>query len=290
MLPTNVFCYRDGSESAVSKRMVNSKRKASGEVQNHMHRTEEILQALLRAGEVSVDDLAAQLNVSTSTIRRSLNALEQRGLLRRTHGGAVSVEPSLYEPFRHVSSFQEQEERRAVEKRRIGLAAAELISDGEVIAIGAGTTTTQVARSIRHRKGITVVTNAINIAMELSHRDDLKLIVTGGSLSGSWFALVGPSAIASMGELFVDKVFIGVDGIHAERGLTTNYPDQAAIHRAMMRQARQKIVVADHHKIGLTGTALIAPLSEVTLLITNKEATGKSLTPFSSQGIKVLRA
>lgn len=253
-------------------------------------RSQEILQQLLRAGGVSVDELAAQLGVSPSTVRRYLNALEQQGLLRRTHGGAVSVEPLLYEPFRHVSSFQEQEERRAVEKRRIGLAAAELIADGEIIAIGAGTTTTQVARSIRHRKGITVVTNAINIAMELSHRNDLKVIVTGGSLSGDWFALVGPSAITSVGEIFVDKVFIGVDGIHAERGLTTNYPDQAAIHRAMMRQARQRIVVADHHKIGVTGTALICPLSEVNIFITNKGATDKVTSPFSDQGIKVQRA
>jgi DeoR/GlpR family transcriptional regulator of sugar metabolism len=131
------------------------------------------------------------------------------------------------------------------------------------------------------------VTNAINIAMELSHQDDLKIIVTGGALSGSWFALVGPTAIANVGEIFVDKVFIGVDGINPERGLTTNYPDQAAIHRAMIRQARQKIVVADHHKIGLTGTALICPASEIDLFITNKGAADKSIAQFSERGIKV---
>lgn len=269
--------------------MVKSKRKPHNQSQNSPRHSQEILQDLLRTGEVSVDDVAAKLNVSPSTIRRSLNALEQQGLLRRTHGGAVSVEPMLYEPFRHVSSFQEQEQRRAVEKRRIGLAAAELIADGEIIAIGAGTTTTQVARSIRHRKNITVVTNAINIAMELSHQVDLKVIVTGGWLSGDWFALVGPGAIASVGEIFVDKVFIGVDGINSERGLTTNYPDQATIHRAMMRQARQKIVVADHHKIGVIGTALICPSSEVSILITNKGASDKSIAPFSEQGITVRR-
>lgn len=259
------------------------------EIQPGVDRSQEILQELLRTGEVTVDELARRLDVSPSTIRRLLHALEQQGLLRRIHGGAVTVEPMLYEPFRHVSSFQEQEQRRAIEKRRIGLAAAELISDGDVIAIGAGTTTTQVARSIRHRKGITVVTNAINIAMELSHRDDLKVIVTGGSLSGSWFALVGPTAITSMSEIFVDKVFIGVDGIHAERGLTTNYPDQAAIHRAMMRQARQKIVVADQHKIGVTGTALICPVSEVSIFITNKGASDRSIAPFTKKGVTVRR-
>lgn len=254
-----------------------------------MRYSEEILQKILRTGEVTVNDLAEQFNISPSTIRRSLSNLEQQGLLRRTHGGAASVEPMLYEPFRHVSSFQEQEQTRVDEKRRIGLAAAELISDGEVIAFGAGTTTTQVARSIRHRKGITVVTNAINIAMELSHRNDLKIIVTGGSLSGDWFALVGPSAIASAGEIFVDKMFVGVDGINAEHGLTTNYPDQAAIHRSMLRQAKQKIVVADSQKVGMTGTALICSLSEVDVFITNKGSSGKSTAPLSESGIKVYR-
>ena len=267
--------------------MVNGKHKKSVNGNHTASHTDEILQELLRNGEVSVDELAGKLDVSSSTIRRTLSTLEQHGLLRRTHGGAVPVEPSLYEPFRHISSFQEQEKRRAAEKRRIGLAAAELISDGEVIALGAGTTTTQVARSIRHRKGITVITNAVNIAMELSHINDLKVIVTGGSLSGDWFALVGPTAIENVGELFVDKAFIGVDGINIQNGLTTNYPDQAAIHRAMLRQARQKIVVADYKKIGLTGTALICPTSEIDTFITNKVNSKNSLDLLSQKGIDV---
>jgi DeoR family transcriptional regulator, aga operon transcriptional repressor len=250
-------------------------------------RTEEILKELLRTGEVSVSDLVQQLNVSPATVRRALHSLERNGLLRRTHGGAVPLEPLLYESFRHVSSFQEQEKQRVDEKRRIGLAAAELVADGETITIGAGTTTTQVARSIRHRKGITIVTNAINIAMELSHRDDLKVMVTGGWVSGSWFALVGPGAIAGAGEMFVDKAFIGVDGIHAERGLTTNYPDQAAIHRAMIKQARRTIVVADHHKLGVVGTALICHLADIHTLITDRAAPADALATFSS--VEVVR-
>lgn len=147
----------------------------------------------------------------------------------RTHGGAVSVEPALYEPFRHVSSFGEQEQKFTAEKRRIGLAAAQMIAVGEIVSIGAGTTTIQVARSLRHRKHITVITNALNAAMELSQRSDLKVFVSGGFLSPDWFALVGPAAAQNIGEMFADKVFIGVDGIHAEHGLTTNYLDQAAI-------------------------------------------------------------
>src|SRR5262245_61446511 len=253
-------------------------------------RSEQILQELLRNGEVAVDKLAEQLKVSEATIRRDLTDLERQGLLLRSHGGAVPVAPMLYEPFRHVSSFQEQEEQCAAEKRRIGLMAANLITDGEIIAIGAGTTTTQVARSIRHRKGITVVTNAVNIAMELSHPREIKVCITGGYLSGDWFAVVGDIAQRNASEIFVDKVFIGVDGIHAERGLTTNYPDQAAIHRSMMKQARERIVVADHRKIGLLGTSLIWPASEINTLVTDKATPDEAIAPFIEKEITVLRA
>lgn len=253
-------------------------------------RAQVILQELLRAGKVSVGPLAKRLKVSTATIRRDLSELEGRGLLRRSHGGAVTIQPLLYEPFRHTSNYQEQERQRIAEKRRIGLVAAEFVSDGDFLAIGAGTTATQVARSISLRKGLTVLTNAINVAMELSHHADLKVIVTGGFLSGDWFALVGPAAIQSVGEIFADKVFVGVDGIHPEHGLTTNYPDQATIHRAMMRQARRKIVVADHRKLGAIASALICPIDGVDVLITDKGATAEAIAPFVARGIEVRKA
>lgn len=255
-----------------------------------MDRGELILQELLRNGEVSVDSLARRFSVSAATIRRDLTELERQGLLRRNHGGAVPVAPMLYEAFRHVSSFQEQEQECVAEKRQIGLMAAGLIADGEIIAIGAGTTTTQVARSIRHRKGITVLTNAVNIAMELSHLPEIKVFMTGGRLSGDWFALVGDTAQRNVGEMFVDKAFIGVDGIHSEHGLTTNYPDQAAIHRTMMRQARQRIVVADHRKVGIIATSLIWPAADIHTLVTDKATPDEAVAPFAEKEITVLRA
>lgn len=253
-------------------------------------RSELILQELLLNGEVSVELLADKLKVSSATIRRDLISLEQQGLLRRSHGGAGSVGPALYESFRHISSFSEQEQQRAAEKRRIGLAAAKLIRDGDIIALGAGTTTTQIARSIRHRRNITVLTNALNIAMELSHRDNIKVSVTGGDLSGAWFALVGDTAQQNASEMFIDKAFIGVDGIHPEHGLTTNYPDQAPIHRVLLQQARQRIVVADHRKVGVAGTALIWKPQEIDIFITDKKADAESLAPFVAKGIKVIHA
>jgi len=262
----------------------------TNETSSAAYRSEQILQELLRHGEVSVDTLAKEFKVSAATIRRDLSDLERQGLLRRIHGGAGPVAPMLYEPFRHLSSFQEQEERCAAEKRQIGLTAASLISDGETIAIGAGTTTTQLARCIRHRKGITIFTNAINIGMELSHLPEINVLMAGGSLSGAWFALVGDVAQRNISEMFFDKAFVGVDGAHAEHGMTTNYPDQAAIHRAMMRQARQRIILADHRKIGTVGRSLIWPTNDIHKLIVDKSTSDDSIASFTQKDIVVLRA
>ena len=126
--------------------------------------------------------------------------------------------------------------------------------------------------------------------MELSHLPDIEVSMTGGSLSGDWFALVGDVAQRNVSEMFFDKAFIGVDGAHAEHGLTTNYPDQAAIHRAMMRQARQRIVVADHRKIGIVGRSLIWPADDLDKLIVDKSAPDDAIAAFTAKDIVVLRA
>ena len=126
--------------------------------------------------------------------------------------------------------------------------------------------------------------------MELSHLAEIRVFMTGASLSGDWFALVGDMAQRNAVEMSVDKVFIGVDGIHPERGLTTNYPDQAAIHRVMIRQARKRIVVADHRKIGVVGTSLIAQATEFDILITDKATADEAVAPYIATNINVLRA
>src|SRR5258708_762000 len=157
-------------------------------------RSEHLLKILRQTGSVSVEALCEQLGVSVATVRRDLQTLQKRGLLRRTHGGAEILEPLLYEPFRHDSTFQDQLTKQADEKRRIGAAAANLVPEGAVIALTAGTTTTEVIRNLKHRTGITVVTNTVNVAMELSQQQNLKVLVTGGYLRGDWFSLVGRSA------------------------------------------------------------------------------------------------
>jgi DeoR family transcriptional regulator, aga operon transcriptional repressor len=252
-------------------------------------REEVILRELARVGSVSVEDLAERFAVSPITVRRDLGGLEQRGLLRRTHGGAVSVQPLLYEPFRHDSSFNEQVERHAEEKRRIALAAADLIRDGEVVAVTPGTTTTQVTRSLHGRRGLTVITNTVNVAMELSVRPELNVFVTGGFLRGGWFSLVGPTATHALDQFYSDKVFIGVDGIHADRGLTAHHPEEAATNRVMIQKARQRIVVADRSKLGVVVSSLICQTDEVHVLITDQGATDAQVAPFRARGIDVRR-
>ena len=240
-------------------------------------RDKEILRLLLKDGEVTVDQLAERFETSTATIRRELSFLESAGLLRRTHGGAVQLEPMLYEPFRRFSPFAAQEQMQVAEKRRIGLAAAEMIKDGEIVALSAGTTTTQVGRSIHDRKNVTIVTNAINIGMELSQRVDLIIIMIGGFLNRNCFGLTGPSGIALVNEMFYDWAFISVDGIHPERGLTSDSPELGAVNRAIIQQSRKTVVVADHSKFGKVSKTLIAPVTKVDLIITDN-STPRGLT------------
>ncbi len=159
--------------------------------ETQQQRVQFVLTSLQETGSVVVEDLAEQLKVSVVTIRRDLDQLEQQGLLRRTHGGAVSIEPLFYEPFKKDRSFLDQVERQANEKRRIGRAAAAMITPGETIAITPGTTTAEIIRGLPLNFKITVVTNTANIAMELSKRKDVNVFVTGGHLHGEWFSLVG---------------------------------------------------------------------------------------------------
>jgi DeoR family transcriptional regulator of aga operon len=248
-----------------------------------------ILGELRQSGSVSVDALCNQLDVSLATIRRDLQKLEQQGKLRRTHGGAVSIEPLFYEAFRHDQSFQDQLGSFIEEKRRIARAASELVSPGDMISITAGTTTTEVVRCLHSLSGITVVTNTVNVAMELSNRKDINVFVTGGFLRGDWFSLVGSAAVAAMSGLFVNTMFVGVDGIDAQDGLTCFNADEGDINRAMVRQAKHRVAVADHSKLGVVTNWLICPTDAIEMLITDSGATDSMITPFLERGIKVRR-
>jgi DeoR family transcriptional regulator of aga operon len=254
-------------------------------------RADRIMRALLRAGDISVPELVEQVGTSAPSIRRDLTRLEKRGLVLRTHGGVTLVEPLLYEPFRHDTTFQARELRSADAKRRIGLVASELIGEVETIGLTAGTTTTQIGRSLRHRKGISVVTNALNIGMELCNQPEIKTMITGGTLAWAWtFALAGQAAVNYLRDVYMDKVFLGVTGVDVERGITTLELEEAAVYQAMLRNAKRVIVVADSQKIGNVSAALICPISAIHVLVTDPGIARPVHDDLIARGIQVIIA
>ena len=252
-------------------------------------RLTEILTSLQKDGSVSVEQLSERLEISVVTVRRDLDLLEQKGLLRRTHGGAVSIEPLFYEPFKNDRSFQAQVERLAQEKRRIGRAAASLIGRGETIALTPGTTTTEVIRGLPLNHDITVVTNTVNVAMELSKRKDLKIFVTGGHLRGDWFSLVGPTAVNSLSQLLITTAFIGADGLDVKWGASCFSPDEAHLNSVMVKHSRRRVAVVDHSKFSVVAGWRICPTTDLNVLVTDLGAAAETVEPFEKAGLQVMR-
>jgi DeoR family transcriptional regulator of aga operon len=254
-------------------------------------RAKEILHLLLSHGKASVEELTAALGTSPASIRRDLIRLETRGLVNRTLGGAMLAGNGgpVYEPFRFDASFQVREDRFATEKQRIARAAAALVQESETIGLSAGTTTTLVARQLLHRKNISIITNAVNIGMELSSSTKLHTTLTGGNLRWAGaFSLVGPAAIDSLSTVVMDRLFLSATGVDADRGATLIQPDEASVFRAMARQARQVIVVADSSKMGLVSPAVVCASKQIDLLITDNGITKEAANAFEAKGIKIL--
>jgi DeoR family transcriptional regulator of aga operon len=244
-------------------------------------RLSSILERLSTDGSLGVTDLSSALGVSAATIRRDLQLLEGQRLLSRTHGGAVP-QGVLYElPLRYKSArFQEQ-------KLRIANEAASRVMEGWAIGLTGGTTTTEVARALVDRQHLTVVTNALNIASELAVRANLKLMVTGGVARPESYELVGPIAEASLAGLNLDMVFLGVDGISPEAGLTTHHEVEAHTDLALIDRARNVAVVADSSKIGIVAFARICGMSRIDELITDAEADPAALAAIEDRGVRV---
>ncbi len=241
---------------------------------------------MMRSGKaVTVADLAAVFEVSESSIRRDLRELERSGLLARTHGGAVPVEGTLSEP-----TFAEKTSRNLPQKRAVARVAAGLVKDGDSIILDAGTTTLEIARQLRQRRNLTVVTNAFHIAAELADCPSIRVIVTGGEVKGNTLALVGPVAERTLEEVNVDRTFLGTNGIDLARGLTTPTEAEAAVKRRMIAAARQTVVVADHTKLGKVAFATIAPVTGVQMLVTDRDFDPGAARELGRRGVEVLIA
>jgi DeoR family transcriptional regulator of aga operon len=259
---------------------------------HHVDRYERLstlLDLLGQRGKVEVDDLSEELGVSAATIRRDLDHLAEQQLLTRTRGGAVANNVAYDLPLRYKTA------RHASEKERIGRGAAALVDRGSVVGLNGGTTTTEIARALALRPelnggdepGLTVVTNALNIASELAVRPQVKIVVTGGVARPSSFELTGPLATRILGEITMDVVFLGVDAVDPVHGAYAHHEGEASINRLMTERARRIVVAADSSKLGRHAFAQICPASAIDLLITDAAADAELVSAFRSEGITV---
>ncbi|MCG6499295.1 DeoR/GlpR family DNA-binding transcription regulator [Kitasatospora sp. A2-31] len=247
-------------------------------------RSARILAHVTEAGSADVHALAGLLGVSTATVRRDLQELHEQGLLHRTRGGAVTGPVNLELPLRHRSEKQREE------KRRIAQAAAELVPDGAVVGLSGGTTTSELARVLAERGGITVVTNAVNVAADLIVRPEVRLVVIGGIARTASYELVGPAADLMLSRYHLDVAFIGVDGLTAEEGCTTHDEMEAQTDRAFLRSSARAVVLADSTKAGRVTFARICPLADVDDLVTDAGLTDAQAKAFAACGVRVRRA
>ncbi len=236
-------------------------------------------------GQVSVATLARQFGVAEMTIRRDLRELGARGIIQRVRGGALLPERqhALIEP-----PVLERINEEAAAKKRIGQAAAALIAEGETIFLGSGTTTLAVAQALRERRNITVVTNALTVINALTD-SDLTVVVAGGFFRRSELSFIGHITEASIRDLRVDKVIIGMRGIDPEYGLTSDHLQELQTDQAIMRIGNMVIIVADHTKFGRVATSRVAPVTVAKMIITDSEASPAIVATLREMGIEVIQ-
>ncbi|MGW5645600.1 DeoR/GlpR family DNA-binding transcription regulator [Saccharopolyspora sp. NPDC003752] len=259
---------------------------------NRHERLSKLLDIVGRRERADVEELAAELDVSAATIRRDLDHLADQQLLARTRGGAVATNVAYDLPLRHKAA------RHAPEKQRISAAAARLVQPGMVIGLNGGTTTTEVARCLATRPdlsergdpGLTVVTNALNIANELVVRPHIKIVVTGGVARQQSFELTGPLATHILQEITLDLLFLGVDAIDSELGAYAHHEGEASINRLMASRAARVVVVADSSKLGRRAFAQICAGDAIDTLITNSGVDEEVRQAFDAAGTRVLVA
>lgn len=224
-----------------------------------------ILDVLQRTGKIEIETVAAELKVSSMTIRRDLALLEEQGMAHRTHGGAV-----LHDGLLREVPYKSKEISKIEEKRRIGKEASRLIKNGDIIILDAGTTTLEVARSIGEIENLTVITNDLKIALELSETSKATVFCLGGQVQKGLGTTFGSTAYDFLSHVRVDRCFLATSSIDLEYGLSNPTLEKAKLKRKMIQVADQVILVADHSKFHKKSFALVAGIEEIDLIITDQ--------------------
>lgn len=247
-------------------------------------RREYILNLINKTGSVNAIDIAKTLDISETTIRRDLNKLAKKGLVKRTYGGAININS-----VGHELKFEVQREKFIVEKKKIALAAAGFVEDGDVILIEAGTTGYQTALNIKNKKQLTVITNSCDIAALMGKSNpNHTIILSGGILSTFTHSLVGPIADWAFNNINVDKAFIGISGIDIKKGITSVDLAEAQTKKNIMNSAKKVIALCDHSKVGHIAMNFVAPIKSINVFITDSETNDVFLEKLRQLGITVV--
>jgi DeoR family transcriptional regulator of aga operon len=236
--------------------------------------------------QVKVGDLARHFGVTAMTIRRDLTELDLRGLIKRTHGGAISsrsetgsVEPPMLDRIAE----------EPIEKRRIAQAVAGMVEDGEMIFLGSGTTALAVAQALAGRTSLTVITNSLTVANALVTSRGITLVVVGGFLRREELSLIGHFAESAMKDMRVHKVIMGIRGIDADYGLSSDHLQELMTDRAILGLSDEVIIVADHTKFGHRAAGRTAPVTAATMVVTDIEAPADTVAAIRELGVKVIQ-
>jgi DeoR family transcriptional regulator, aga operon transcriptional repressor len=256
-------------------------------------RLNDLLELVSDRGNVSISEISESLGISAATARRDLTSLAEQRLVTRTHGGAAALGTGYELPLQYKIA------RQADAKLAIARAAAELVAVGDSVGLNGGTTTTEVARTLGRSDrlmdsegdfGVTIVTNALNIAYELSVRSHVKIVVTGGVARRQSYELVGPLVANTLTDLTLDIAILGVDGLSAQFGATTLHEGEADVSRQFGRVARQVVVVADSTKMTRSTFARICPIDQIDVVITDQELSKEFAAELAAANVRVVIA
>jgi DeoR/GlpR family transcriptional regulator of sugar metabolism len=246
-------------------------------------RQSQILDLLAQQGSLSVAEIVEQFSISEATARRDLETLAGEGKLQRVHGGAISSRQAPPEP-----PILQRESWQSDEKQRIGRATADLIGDDETIFLGSGTTVLEVARNLKKRKGLTVITNSLPIMNTFSNLPAISVIALGGILRSSELSFIGHITEESMRDLQVDKVIIGIHAISLEHGLTNDYLPETMTDRAILKMGQKVFVVADHTKFGSVSIVHVAAVEKAHTIITDTQVPNEFVESLRARNVEVI--
>jgi len=250
---------------------------------NRKQRLNAIVAAVVARGPLDSSWLAQEFEVSLATLRRDLDLLERQRLVSRTRGG-VRTHSAFNDLPLSLKTTQD-----SPEKKRIARTALEYLDGARVIGLTGGTTLTEFATGLVDREGLTVVTNALNVATDLLVNPRMRVLAAGGEIRSSSQEAVGPSAEAFLGGYNLDVAFVGVDGVDARGGCTNYDPAGARVNAIMVEQARRVVVLADASKVGRVALAQVCPMTEVSILITDDRLPDDESERIRRQGCVIVR-